>query len=131
MVQWGTMNTSGYKTKTFWFVLAANILAVLYALGYSPDAVDAGLVAKGVGLVTAVLMSAGYAVVRNYKKIGDPAKPFYTRTEFWLTVAAVLVASLLTSNVFPVEATSFKVATTIASILAVLGYRPPGVGVPR
>jgi len=50
-------------------------------------------------------------------------KPGYKTTEFWLTLAAILVGALLASGVLPTDGTWVKVVGMAASILGALGYQ--------
>jgi len=49
-------------------------------------------------------------------------KPGYKTTEFWLTVAAVVVGLLLSSGAFSEGETPYQILSFIASALAALGY---------
>lgn len=57
----------------------------------------------------------------------DPAqaaqKPGYKTTEFWLTVAALVVGVLLGADVFPIDSPAVKILGMASSILGVLGYQ--------
>lgn len=52
-----------------------------------------------------------------------PAKPGYKSTEFWLTVAAVVVGLLTQSGVIPADSPASKLIAQAAAILALLGYQ--------
>lgn len=114
--------TPGYKTKGFWLTILSFIVAVLYALGFAPDAVDGGTPAKVVGLVASVLAAAGYAVSRGRVKLGTDAKPAWKQTEFYLSIAAFLVAALMASGAFDSEGRVVEVLGIAAGLLAMLGY---------
>jgi hypothetical protein len=50
-------------------------------------------------------------------------KPGYKTTEFWLTILAMLVGVLLSSDVFPDGGPVVKGLGLVASILGLLGYQ--------
>lgn len=50
-------------------------------------------------------------------------KPGYKTSEFWLTLAAVVVGLLLASGVLTDSPTALKIAAFVASALASLGYQ--------
>lgn len=50
------------------------------------------------------------------------AKSGYKSTEFWLSVAAVLIGALLASGVLPADSFWLKAAGLAAGALASLGY---------
>jgi hypothetical protein len=49
-------------------------------------------------------------------------KPGFKTTEFWLTLAAMLVSMLFAAGVFGEQATMYKVLEVCAAVLAGLGY---------
>lgn len=51
-----------------------------------------------------------------------PVTPGYKTTEFWLSIAAMIVGSALASGVFPSESGAEKVLGLAATVLAQLGY---------
>jgi F0F1-type ATP synthase assembly protein I len=54
----------------------------------------------------------------------DPAtKPGYATTEFWLTLAAVLVGAVLASGIIPASGPWGQIVGLIASLLSALGYQ--------
>ncbi len=57
----------------------------------------------------------------------DPAspaqKPGWRSSEFWLSVAAMLIGALLAADVFPVDSPVVKALGVVASILGALGYQ--------
>lgn len=116
------MTKPGYKTKAFWLTTAAMATAVVMALGYAPEGLNPGPAGKAVGLLAAMLAAAGYAVRRSLVKKGDPTKPAWRQTEFWLSCAALLVGSLLASGAFAADGTVYKALGVAASMLALLGY---------
>lgn len=55
---------------------------------------------------------------------GSPAqKPGYKSTEFWLTMAAMLVGVLLSAGIFPDGGPAVKALGIASSILGLLGYQ--------
>ena len=46
----------------------------------------------------------------------------YKSTEFWLNLAAILIAALLGSGALPVDGPVEKIVLMIASVLGALGY---------
>jgi hypothetical protein len=51
-----------------------------------------------------------------------PITPGYKTTEFWLSLAAMVVGAALASGVFPSESGMEKILGLAATILAQLGY---------
>jgi hypothetical protein len=49
-------------------------------------------------------------------------KPGYKTTEFWLSVAAMLVGAALASGVFPADSSGDQILGLAATVLASLGY---------
>lgn len=49
-------------------------------------------------------------------------KPGYKTTEFWLSLAAILVGAAFASNVFPSESGGEKILGLAATVLTTLGY---------
>lgn len=49
-------------------------------------------------------------------------KPGYKTTEFWLSLAAILVGAAFASNVFPAESGGEKILGLAATVLTTLGY---------
>lgn len=59
------------------------------------------------------------------KALIDPEKPNprgYATTEFWLTLAAVVVSALAASNLFEADSVAMKVIGVAGAVLAALGY---------
>jgi hypothetical protein len=55
---------------------------------------------------------------------GSPAqKPGYKTTEFWLSLAAMLIGALLAADVFPSDSPVLKILGVVSSILGALGYQ--------
>jgi fumarate reductase subunit D len=50
-------------------------------------------------------------------------KAGYKTTEFWLSVAAMIVGALFASGIFPVESTGEKILGLAATVLTALGYQ--------
>jgi hypothetical protein len=50
-------------------------------------------------------------------------KPGYKTTEFWFTLAAVVVGVVFASGAFPEDGPVMKVLGMVASILGLLGYQ--------
>jgi hypothetical protein len=50
-------------------------------------------------------------------------KPGYKTTEFWLSLAAILIGVLISSDVIPVEHPIAKLLGIAASVLGALGYQ--------
>lgn len=113
--------TEGYKTKSFWAAVAGMVLAVLYALGFGPDALDSE-VGKAVGLAGSLLVALGYTAWRGSVKAGQPGKAAWKQSEFWLSLAAVAVSLLMASGAFDVDGSVGKALAGAASFLALLGY---------
>lgn len=113
------MNTKpGYKTPQFWLGLVTTVGAALIAGG-----ADLGQAANGVALVVAGLGAAGYAAWRVFKKSDDPKKPAWKTTEFWLSIAAVVVSGLYASGVISDGSTADKIVGVAAMLLTALGYQ--------
>lgn len=49
-------------------------------------------------------------------------KPGYKTSEFWLSLAAIIVGAAFASNVFPSESSGDKVLGLAATVLTTLGY---------
>ena len=49
-------------------------------------------------------------------------KPGYKTTEFWLSMAAVVISALIASGAFSDDGTAMKVVAVAAMILNSLGY---------
>jgi hypothetical protein len=49
-------------------------------------------------------------------------KPGYKTTEFWLSMAAIIVGALLASGVLPADSVWLKVAGIVSSVLGAIGY---------
>lgn len=52
----------------------------------------------------------------------EPGKPGWKSTEFWLTLAAIVVSALTTSGAIGEHTVAFQALTVIATILGSLGY---------
>jgi len=52
----------------------------------------------------------------------EPAKPGYKTTEFWLSLTAILVSSLVGAGVFPAGSIALSIATVAGATLTSLGY---------
>lgn len=115
--------TPGYSTVGFWATVLSFFVALAMALtGYEVG--DTGGFATGLAMVASILAAAGYAVKRGQIKFstGADAKPWYAQTEFYLSVAALVVGLLIQSDVFDAGGQAGKVLAGAASILAMLGY---------
>lgn len=108
------MSTPGYKTKTFWLVALATLLAALQGTGAADTMPWLG---DGLASVLAALGAAGYASVRAFQKGGLETGPWWKRTEFWLP-AAVALGMLVTLGA-PSDSWVYKLA---AGALALGGY---------
>ncbi len=53
---------------------------------------------------------------------GTETKPGYKTTEFWLSVAAMLVGAALASGVFETDSGGDRILGLAATVLASLGY---------
>lgn len=57
----------------------------------------------------------------------DPAspaqRPGWKTSEFWVSVAAMLIGALLASDLFPSDSPTVKVLGVLASVLGALGYQ--------
>lgn len=113
------MKSPGYRTWGFWGSLGALIVTGVLA---SDAVAETGNVAKGGALLLTALAAAGYSVARGRFKEGDPSKPAWKQTEFWLSVGAVVVSVLLASGAFSDGGTVYKVLAGAAAILAAMGY---------
>lgn len=111
-------STPGYRTPSFWLTLLITSIAALFASGAGPES---GIVFQGLSAVVAALTATGYASLRAFEK-GHTGKPAYRQTEFWLSVAAVVVGALLASGAFPTDGAALKVIGMVASLLAAAGY---------
>lgn len=49
-------------------------------------------------------------------------KPGYKTTEFWLSLAAIIVGALIASGVIPTDSSWMKLLGMASSVLATLGY---------
>lgn len=107
----------GYKTKSFWALLVATLLAALMGSG----AVEGGMLANAVATVAAAIGALGYASLRAFEK-GKDGKPSYKTTEFWLSLAAVAVGALMAAGVLSDGSNASKVVGGAASLLSALGY---------
>lgn len=110
------MPTPGYKTKAFWLVAAATLLAAVQGTG-AADVPGLSWLGDGLAAVLSALGAAGYASVRAFEKGGFEDNPWWKRTEFWLA-AATAVAMLATLGA-PAESWVYKLA---AGALAISGY---------
>lgn len=110
--------TPGYKTKGFWFSLAATALAALTASGAVGSG---GAVAQGLALGGSALLSMGYSSLRAFAK-GQDGKPAWRTTEFWLTAAAVAMGALAASGAMPATGTLAQALGMATAALAALGY---------
>lgn len=117
----------GYKTKSFWFALAATVAAALTASGAIGDG---GIAGQAIAAGGSALAAAGYASMRAFAK-GANGKPAWKTTEFWMTCAAVAVGALLASGVFPADGTAAKLVGGAAALLAALGYGARGALPPK
>lgn len=106
----------GYKTLSFYAALVLTVFGAFAASGH--DVGGLGVI----GFVITSLGAAGYTAWRQFKKSDDPKKPAWKTTEFWLTVAAALVAGVYASGVFVEGSQGAKVLAFVASVLAMLGY---------
>lgn len=52
----------------------------------------------------------------------DEVKPGWKTSEFWLSIAALLVGALFASGVFPAESGGEKILGLAATVLTTLGY---------
>jgi hypothetical protein len=53
---------------------------------------------------------------------GDPVKPGYKTTEFWLTLVAVVLSAVASSGLLAEGSTWVKVVGVALAVLATLGY---------
>ena len=109
--------TPGYKHPAFYLTALATLIAAWFASGAGPES---GVVAQGIGVVSASLLAAGYASWRQFTK-GADGKPAYKTTEFWGCVLAALVGGAMASGYFGGE--SLKVLGMVGTVLAALGYK--------
>lgn len=109
----------GFKTLAFWAAAAVTALSALVASG----AAVPGWASQGAGAIVGMLTAAGYASWRSFRKGGPDGKPAWKTSEFWLSVAAAIVAGLLAAGVFPAGSTGDKLIAGAASLLALLGYQ--------
>lgn len=49
-------------------------------------------------------------------------KPGWKTTEYWLSVAALVIGALIAADVFPADSSGMKVLVLMASVLTSLGY---------
>jgi hypothetical protein len=49
-------------------------------------------------------------------------KPGYKTSEFWLSLAAMVVGALLASGILPADSTWLKLVGMASSVLATIGY---------
>lgn len=115
------MQAPGLKTKAFWLTAGGLVLATLVALGYGPEATD-GTIGKGVALGGSLLAALGYTGWRGSVKAGQPGKPAWKQTEFWLSIVAVVVSLAAASGAFEMDSTAGKVIAFLGATLATLGY---------
>jgi hypothetical protein len=108
--------TPGYKTLAFYATLVMTAFGALAASG--SDIGGLGVV----GFVITSLAAAGYTGWRKFVKAEAGAKPAYKTTEFWLSIAASIVAGLYASGIFASGTQGDKIIGFAAAVLATLGY---------
>ena len=52
----------------------------------------------------------------------EPPKPGYKSTEFWLTLAVIVLGAVIGSGLLATDGAAIKVCGIVASVLAQLGY---------
>lgn len=112
----------GYKTIAFYATLVLTAFGALAASGN--DVGGLGVI----GFVITSLGAAGYTAWRQFAKAPDGAKPAYKTTEFWLSIAAALVAAVFASGVFAEGTRGDQVIGFVATLLALAGYPVSRVG---
>lgn len=116
----GIATSPGYKTFTFWGAALATVLTALGASG--AHFMASGVFASVYALLASAVGAAGYATWRAFAKSEDPAKPAYKTTEFWLSLASVIVGGLVASGAFASGGLADKAIAGAAALLAALGY---------
>jgi len=58
----------------------------------------------------------------NGESEGAQMKPGWKTTEFWLSLLAVAVTVLMSSDVLPEDSSAVKIASSVSAMLAALGY---------
>lgn len=118
----------GYKTLPFYGGAALTLIALLTGSG----AVDAGLGAKIASVAASALGALGFTAWRLSVKKGDPKKPFWKTSEFWLSSAAFIVGVLYASGAFTVGGPADKALGLVTMLLAAAGYgvAKPGKATP-
>lgn len=113
--------TPGYKTKTFWLMLAAMVLSTLFASGVLGDG---GLDYQIAGLGATVLGALGYSVNRTSLKKDANGKPksALKSTEFWLATGAMLTSAAFASGLVGSGTMTEQIVGGVAAVLAALGY---------
>lgn len=109
--------TQGYKTTGFWAVCVATVAAAILGSGV----ISSDSMSGGISAVIAALGAAGYSSLRAFVK-GDNGKPNWKTTEFWLSVAAVVVGAVLASGVFLDGSEVARLLGGASALLAALGY---------
>lgn len=113
--------TKGFKTPAFWLGALTTAVAAMMGSG----ALDGGSVAAGATLVASALGAAGYTAWRTFKKVDAGSKPAWRTSEFWLSIATVVIGGLYASGVFADGGTASKVIGFAAMLLAAMGYTIP------
>jgi hypothetical protein len=108
----------GYKTPQFWLAALTSIGAAVMASGAS-----LGVAASAVALAVSGLTAAGYAAVRAFQKSGDPTKPAWKTSEFWLSIAAAVLSVLYASGVISDGSRLDQVVGAASALLAMAGYQ--------
>jgi len=116
------MKKPGYKTAAFWATAATMVIAALTASGVAGDAMEPGIVGKGIALGASLMLALGYTIKRGIIKRGDESKPGWKQTEFWLSLAAVVMSTLMASGALGVDGTAAKIIGAISGVLALMGY---------
>ncbi len=111
----------GHKTTEFWLTCLAQVVSGLYASGAIGDGTA---IARILGFIATMLVTAGYTVSRGVAKSGsaEPTKPGWQTTEFWLTLASTVVALATGSGAVVGGTVLGKVVELAATVLGLLGY---------
>lgn len=110
----------GWKTSEFWL----SLLVVVLGAGVASGKVgDTGTIAKVVALGVSVLGALNYTFVRSsIKRREGSDKPGWRTTEFWLSLAAIVVSMVTASGLAVDGSTLATIVGLAASVLGAMGY---------
>jgi len=110
---------SGWKSSEFWLTIAAWIVGLLLDSGL----LGQGLATKGLGMVAASLATMGYQYTRGkLKEVVESGKPGFKTSEFWLTIAAWIVGSLIDSGFLVDGSPALNGIGMLSAAMTQMGY---------